>query len=73
MVTKAAASQRALIVDVDARYPGRAMRIASEIVTPLGASYTEILIYIRPPGVPAGARVRRIQWTRRGGYVESAF
>jgi hypothetical protein len=73
VVTRASAAMNALVIDVEARDPGDAMRIAEEIVAPVRRKYAEILIYIRPAGAGANARVRRIQWTPRGGFVESTF
>jgi hypothetical protein len=35
--------------------------------------HEEILICVRPTGSPRDARVRRIQWTPRGGFVENVF
>ena len=73
VVIKASSARHALVVEVEARVPEHSARIADEIVRPVHANYEEILIYVRPAGSPAGALVRRIQWTPRGGFVESAF
>jgi hypothetical protein len=35
--------------------------------------YEEILIYVRPQGGGLDAPVRRIQWTRNGGFVETVY
>ena len=63
----------ALVIDVEAAHPGNAMKIAEEIVAPVRTKYAEVLIYIRSVGAPAGAGAHRIQWTPRGGFVESVF
>lgn len=73
VVTRASAAMRALVIDVEARDPGDARQIAEEIVAPVRLKYAEILIYIRPVGTRANTRVRRVQWTPRGGFVESVF
>jgi len=72
-VTKATAAQHMMVVYVDAERLDDARGIAIQIVEPVRSrGYDEVLIYVRQPGsrIPA---VRRIQWTPRGGYVESAF
>ena len=72
-VTKATAAQHMMVVEVDAERLDDAKRIAVQIVEPVRSSgYDEILIYVRQPGSRTPA-VRRIQWTPRGGYVESTF
>ena len=71
-VTKATAAQHMMVVEVDAERLDDATGIAVQIVEPVRSKYDEILIYVREPGrrIPA---VRRIQWTPRGGYVESTY
>jgi hypothetical protein len=72
-VTKATAAHHMMVIEVDAERLDDASGIAIQIVEPVRSSgYEEILIYVRQPGsrVPA---VRRIQWTPRGGYVESTY
>ena len=72
-VTKATAAQHMMVVEVDAEGLDDAMGIAVQIVEPVRSrGYDEILIYVRQPGrsIPA---VRRIQWTPRGGYVETTY
>lgn len=73
IVVKASSARQALVIDVEARVPADSAGIAAEIVAPVRGKYEEILIYIRPAGSPAGAKVRRIQWTPDGGFVESSF
>jgi hypothetical protein len=73
VVTRASAAMNALVIDVEARDPDNSRQIAEEIVAPVRRKYAEILIYVRPAGAGANARVRRIQWTPRGGFVESVF
>jgi hypothetical protein len=72
-VTRATSAHRAMVIDVEADKPGDARQIAAEIVEPLRARYEEVLICVRPTGNPANAIVRRVQWTRHDGFVESSF
>jgi hypothetical protein len=72
-VTRANSAHHALIVEIEARRVERARQIAEQIVNPVRSrGYQEILIYIYPVGNRDGA-MRRVQWTPRGGYVESAY
>jgi hypothetical protein len=64
----------ALVFDVEARRLGMARSIAIEILRPLRSRrYHEILIYVRLPGSDVKAAMRRIQWTPRGGIVETKY
>jgi hypothetical protein len=72
-VTKATSAEHTMVVDVEAERLEEARGIAVQIVEPVRShGYQEILIYVRQPGrkIPV---VRRIQWTPRGGYVESTY
>jgi hypothetical protein len=72
-VTKATSAEHTLVVEVDAERLDQARNIAVELVEPvLSRGYQEVLIYVRQPGSRAPT-VRRIQWTRSGGYVESTY
>jgi len=72
-VTKATSAQHMMVVEVDAERLGEARGIAIQIVEPVRShGYDEILVYVRQPG-SREPTVRRIQWTPRGGYVESTF
>jgi hypothetical protein len=71
-VTKATAAQHMMVVEVDAERLDDARGIAVQIVEPVRSSYDEILIYVRQPGRSTPV-VRRIQWTPRGGYVETTY
>jgi hypothetical protein len=72
-VTKATSAQYMMVVHVDAERLNDARAIAIQIVEPVRTrGYDEILIYVRQPGNRTPA-VRRIQWTPRGGYVETTF
>jgi hypothetical protein len=73
-VTRANSAHHAMVVEVEAQHPEAARAIANEIVAPmLSRGYEEILVYVRPRGGGPDAPVRRIQWTRNGGFVESVY
>jgi hypothetical protein len=72
-ITEQFAAQHALVIQVETRHLGDALRIAKEIAGPLEARYTEILVYFHRPGRPDTLPPRRIQWTRVSGYVETDF
>ena len=73
VVIRATSARRAMVVDVEADKPNNAPSIAEEIVAPLRVKYEEVLIYVRPIGNPADALTRRIEWTPRGGFVETSY
>lgn len=73
IVTRATSAQRIMVIDVEADKPQDARRIAEEIVAPLRARYEEVLVYVRPIGNPRDALTRRIEWTPRGGFVETSY
>ena len=71
-VTSANSAHDVLVVHVEAERLDEASRIAVEIVEPvLSRGYDEVLVYVHDAG--DDPTVRRIQWTLRGGYVESSF
>jgi len=47
--------------------------IAEQLVSPLRAKYEEVLIYVRPIGSPVNGVTRRIEWTPRGGFIETSY
>ena len=72
-VKMANTAHQALVVDIEARRVEQARHIAEQIVEPVRSrGYQEILIYVRKAGDP-DAPMRRVQWTPRTGYVESAY
>lgn len=72
-VTEANSAHHALVVTVEARRVDEARKIAEEIVRPMRSrGYQEVLIYIHPVNDPKGP-MRRVQWTPRTGYVETAY
>ena len=63
-----------MVVEIEAQHPETARAIAEEVVAPMRSrGYEEILIYVRPQGGGPDAPVRRIQWTRNGGFVETVY
>lgn len=73
-VTRAYAAHHMMVVEVQTDLQANASGIAAQLVEPLRGHYDEVLIYVREPGqrghdFPA----RRIQWTRRTGYIESVY
>jgi hypothetical protein len=72
-VTRAASARRAMVIELEADKPEDARQIAAELVEPLRAKYEAVLVYVRPIGSPMNAVVRRIEWTPRGGFVETTY
>jgi hypothetical protein len=73
-VTRAYAAHHMMVVEVRTDLHANVTNIAAQVVEPLRDRYDEVLIYVREPGqqrddFPA----RRIQWTKRTGYVESVY
>jgi hypothetical protein len=73
VVTRATSARRAMVIDVEADKPQDARSIAEEIVAPLRSRYEEVLVYVRPIGSPKNTLTRRIEWTTRGGFVETSY
>ena len=73
VVTRATSARRAMVIGVEADKPEDARQIAEELVAPLRAKYEEVLIYVRPIGSPIHTLTRRIEWTPRDGFVETAY
>ncbi len=74
-VIKATSAHHTMVVDVDAMNIQRSREIAEQIVASLSSrEYDEVLIYVHPFGRHDGsAAVHRLQWTPRGGFVESRY
>ena len=73
-VTRAYSAHHMMIVEVHTDLQANASSIAAQVVEPLRDRYDEVLIYVRESDqrrtdFPA----RRIQWTKRAGYVESVY
>lgn len=73
-VTRAYSAHHMMVVEVQTDMRTRASSIAAQIVEPLRDHYDEVLIYVRAPGQrDDDLAARRIQWTRRTGYVEAVY
>ena len=73
-VTSAYSAHHMMVVEVETDLPDTARQIAAQVVEPLKDRYDEVLIYIRTPRTPKDELPeRRIQWTRRTGYVEIVY
>ena len=74
-VTKTTAANYTMVVDVEAARMDQALEIAEAIVAPVRArGYQEVLVYVHPQGRhDATTEIRRVQWTPRGGYVETNY
>lgn len=74
IVTKANSAHRAMVIEVEASRLEDGRAIAIEIVKPLRSrGYEEVLIYVRRPRSRIDAAMRRIQWTPKGGFVETTY
>ena len=74
-VTEQLSAEHVLIVHVETNYLNEARAVARTIVDPIlpKDNYAEILIYFHRPGRPDPLPPRRVQWTPRGGYVETVY
>jgi hypothetical protein len=73
-VTKAYSAHHMMVVEVETDLPDTARQIAAQVVEPLKNRYDEVLIYVRKPETPADdLPARRVQWTKREGYVETVY
>jgi len=72
-VVKATSAHHVMVVEVEAQRPEQARQIAVQIVEPVRSRYEEILVYVSTPGSSGELPARRVQWTPRGGYVETVF
>jgi hypothetical protein len=72
-VTRAQASQGALVVTADVLDMSESLDIAHQIVEPVQMKYTEVLVYLHQFGANSQFAARRVQWTPGGGYKETAL
>jgi hypothetical protein len=73
-ITRAYSAHHMMVVEVQTDLEASAMNIAAQLVEPLQASYDEVLVYVRLPGQRSDdLAARRVQWTKRAGYVESVY
>ncbi len=72
-VTAAVAALGELVVHVEAVNPIDARLIAEVLIAEVRTRYDEVLVYVEPVNANASSTVRRVEWTPRRGYLESAF
>lgn len=72
-VTEHLSAHRVLIAQVETAALGDAVSIAQQLTEPLKDKYVEVLIYFHRPGRPDTLPPRRVQWTRKDGYVETRY
>jgi hypothetical protein len=69
-ITHTASYQRVTVVDARIRRGADRRAVAEAIVAPLRATQAdEVLIYLSEPARPGQTILRRIQWSRAGGYA----
>ena len=71
--TSATSAMREMVVNVEAFRIDEARAIAEAIVEPRRTHYDDILIYVRPVGRGAQLAPRRVEWSRRDGYVLTRY
>ncbi len=74
-VTKTTSANYTMVVEVDAVRLDQALKIAEEIVAPVRVrGYQEVLVYVHPMRPhDETTEIRRVQWTPRGGYVQTDY
>jgi hypothetical protein len=73
-VTRAYSAHHMMVVEVQTDLGASASAIAAQLVEPVRDHYDEVLIYVRAPGQRTDdLAARRIQWTKRAGYVEAIY
>ena len=69
VITHTASYQRVTVVDAKIRRGADRQAVAEAIVSPLRSRHAdEVLIYLREPAQAGKTVLRRIQWSRGGGY-----
>jgi hypothetical protein len=63
----------ALVVDVIVYDLRDAAEIARDFVASESATYSELLVYTRVAVPESGSAMRRVRWTRNGGYDTLEF
>lgn len=72
-VVRSFSAHSVMVVDVQTDRLEDAKAIAVQIVEPVKRDYMEIMIYFRSGGPRRDLPDRRVQWTPRGGYVETGY
>lgn len=70
-ITGRVSAHGALVMHVETRHLDDAVGIARTIGEPLQPRFGEILVFFHRPG--RHDMVRRVQWTRAHGYIESIY
>ena len=63
-------AHHALILKVETERLWAAKSITQELIEPVISSYNEVLVYFYLTTEKNSLPVRRVQWTKEGGYVE---
>ena len=71
-ITKMAAADDVLIIEIDATPSVDAGDLARTLVEPVQDRYPEVLVYVRWPA-DDGRPIVKIQWTVERGYVETVL
>jgi hypothetical protein len=66
-------AHRALVVRVEVADGRMSSELARRFVERAQQDFGEVLLYVYPPGSSGSRLVRRLQWTREGGYAELEF
>ena len=72
-VTEHLSAHNVLIAQVETDYLNEAVAIAQQLTEPIKDKYAEVLIYFHRPGRPDTLPPKRVQWTPKSGYVETAY
>jgi hypothetical protein len=72
-VTEHLSAHNVLIAQVETAFVHEAVAIAQQLTEPLKDKYAEVLIYFHRPGRPDTLPPARVQWTPKGGYVETKY
>ena len=70
VITRTASYQRVTVVNAKIRRGADRQAVAAAIVKPLRDTQDEILIYLEEPARPGRTTLRRVQWSRDGGYSQ---
>jgi hypothetical protein len=72
-VTSTKHAMRGMVVNVDAFDVNGARHIAETIVEPRRSKFDDILVYVHHAGRSGDLPARRVEWSRRDGYVEIVY
>jgi hypothetical protein len=72
-VTEHLSAHHVLIAHVETTFLNEAVAIAQQLTEPIKDKYAEVMIYFHRPGRPDTLPPVRVQWTPKGGYIETAY